>query len=242
MFGIEKSPVNSADIQRAMAAMQPEMFIFYWTSYFVSSQCMHELRLAYPEVPFVLICLDEGYIGGGCHYSWGCRGYEQDCGNCPATASPFGKRRIRQEASRRQDSFRSINPVIVYPSTQMSAMGKRSSILKGLNSLMIPVGAVWESERASVRGSADRLAQRDPSNQRRLTVLVRSSREYRKGCNILVGSLKILDEKLPNLRESLQVVTVGDTMLKEAGIDNYVDHEYLGIISREDLDIALQQG
>ena len=71
MFGIEKSPVNLADIQRALGKEKPSAFIFYWISYFVNFATIFELRRVYPNVPFVFVPLDEAILTGGCHYSYG---------------------------------------------------------------------------------------------------------------------------------------------------------------------------
>ena len=230
-FGIEKSPVEFSDIQHALASRQPQAFIFYWVSYFVSFKCMFELRRAYPDIPFVFICLDEGFLAGGCHYSWGCHGYEGTCNNCPATFSPFRKRRIEQELHQRV----AINPIVLYPTTNMQQMGKKSAVLKNLRSAMIPLGAVSSREQAAGSVVVSRENSGDGSDQEKLILLVRSSSEYRKGCDLFVDAIQKLSERMPNLRERLEVITIGDATLNDARIDDYVDHTCLGLVQRNGL-------
>lgn len=234
-FGIEKSPVEFSDIQHALASRQPRAFIFYWVSYFVSFKCMFELRQAYPDIPFVLVCLDEGFLGGGCHYSWGCHGYEGTCSNCPATASPLGKRRIEQELQRRAALAPAINPIVFYPTTNMQQMGKKSAVLKNLRSAMTPLGAVSNRELNTVLISANRKASGNNAKNKRLILLIRSSSEYRKGCDLFIAAIKQLGARIPNLRQRLEVISIGDATIRDARIDDYVDHTYLGFVPRKEL-------
>ena len=234
-FGIEKSPVEFSDIQHALASRQPQAFIFYWVSYFVSFKCMFELRRAYPDIPFVFICLDEGFLAGGCHYSWGCHGYEGTCNNCPATFSPFRKRRIEQELHQRVAMISAINPIVLYPTTNLQQMGKKSAVLKSLRSAVVPLGAVSSREQNSVLVSANRKASGIRVKKEKLILLVRSSGEYRKGCDLFVAAIKKLSAKIPDLRLRLEVISIGDATLKNAQIDNYVDHTYLGLVPRKEL-------
>ena len=234
-FGIEKSSVSADDIQRALATKQPRAFVFYWVSRFITFQCMHELRQAYPRIPFALICLDEGYLGGGCHYSWGCHGYEGACSNCPSTSSPIIKRRIARELRARETLLPHINPIVIYPTTNILRMGRQSTILRTLRSVTIPLGAISDSEGALHQGVQEPMAASEQPKRRRLVLLIRSSREYRKGCDLFVDALQLLHEMLPNLRNLMEVVTIGDAMLKTNEIDHFVHHTHMGVVPRSEL-------
>ncbi len=235
MFGIEKCPVDLADIQKALKGVTPSAFIFYWISYFVDFETINDLRYAYPDVPIVLTCTDEAFLTGGCHYSHGCEGYFQSCSNCPATTMTWLQRRIAQRFVQRKVLIDAIDPIVIYPTTNMQDMGRRSSVMKAVRSWVIPLGAVshLEQSQAKERRALQRV-QREGST-RKLSLLVRSSSEYRKGCDLFVSALKILNQRLPDLRRRLEVVSIGDTTLDLARINQYVRHSAMGYVDREGL-------
>jgi len=226
-FGIEKSPVEFSDLQLALVSRKPTAFIFYWVSYFVSFKCMFELRQAYPNIPFVFICLDEAFLTGGCHYTWECHGYESTCSNCPSTLLSLRKKRIEQELRQRVALVRAINPIVLYPTTNLQQMGKESVVLKDLRSAVIPLGAV------SIREKSHSLGVKVRKNK--LTLLIRSSSEYRKGCDLFVDAIKAISAKVSDIRSRLEVISIGDATLKDAKIGDYVDHSCLGFVERDEL-------
>lgn len=232
MFGIEPSPVGLIHIQEALGSRAPTAFIFYWVSYFVNFESMLKLRQAYPKVPFVFVCMDDALLTGGCHYSWGCLGYQEDCSNCPATSLTFIKKRIEQGFRQRQALVSAINPIVIYPTTNMQQMGKKSAVLKNSRSSVIPLGAISNRELSSVM-DLERSGRKD--KKEKITLLIRSSSEYRKGCDLFVSALKVMSERLPDLRERLEVISIGDQTLTNAQIDKHVDHVAMGYVNREEL-------
>jgi len=235
VFGIESSPVGVTDIQQALGNEMPTAFIFYWVSWFVSFETIHMLRKAYPKAPFVFVCLDESFLAGGCHYSWGCANYENQCINCPATALPYKKNQIKQELANRVILSAKINPVVVYPTTTMQLHGGKSAVLKERRSVIIPLGAVSIREQNKALTDAQKICSRERLVNQKLSLLVRSSSEYRKGCDLFVDAIKILNKKIPNLREKLNVISIGDQTLNCSQIDDYVDHKDLGFVQRKQL-------
>lgn len=235
LFGIEKCPVGLADIQRAMKGVTPSAFVFYWTSYFIDFETMRALRYAYPRVPIVLNCTDEAFLTGGCHYSHGCEGYMRSCSNCPATTMTWLQRRIAQRFIQRKALIDVIDPIVIYPTTNIQDMGRRSSAVNAAQSRIIPLGAVSSREQSQVKEQRALGRAGYSGNARKLTLLVRSSSEYRKGCDLFVSALSILSQRLPNLRKRLEVVSIGDPTLTSARIDQYVDHVAMGYVDREGL-------
>jgi len=238
LFGIERSPVELSDIQQALEERTPTAFIFYWVSRFISFDLMLELRRAYPDLPFLFVCMDDALLTGGCHYSWGCLRYQDSCGNCPATSLIFLKKRIERGYRQRQDMISVINPMVIYPTTNMLKMGKQSAALKNTRSAVIPLGAISAGELKAVTDSLRRERPGGKDGQEKVTLLVRSSSEYRKGCDLFVSAVKEMDARMTDLRERLEVISIGDDTLAKARIDTYVKHIDKGYVSREGL-IAL---
>jgi glycosyltransferase involved in cell wall biosynthesis len=235
MFGIERSPVGLSDIQHALGSRTPNALIFYWVAYFVNFKTILKLRQVYPEIPFVFVCLDEAFLTGGCHYSCGCLGYQEACNNCPATSSTRIKKRIEQGFRQRQALLSAINPIVIYPTTNIQLMGKKSAVLKNTRSLVIPLGAISNKE----LNLATDLGYRERSDRNfkkeEITLLVRSSSEYRKGCDLFVSAITVLSERMPNIRARLKVISIGDETLTTAHIDKYVNHVDMGYVQRKEL-------
>lgn len=238
MFGIEKCPVSAADIQQAVEGVKPSAFVFYWTSYFVDFETMLALRQACPNVPIVLTCTDEAFLTGGCHYAHGCEGYLDSCSQCPATRIAALQRRISQRFVRRRTLIDAIDPVVIYPTSNIQDVGKRSSAMKGVRSWVIPLGAIssHEQRQAKARRAVELMRRRQQDGAvGKLILLVRSSSEFRKGCDLFVKALQSLSEVLPDLAARLKVVSIGDQTLAQAGIERYVDHEARGYVGRDEL-------
>lgn len=233
MFGMERAPVTVHDIQNALGGRVPRAFFFYWLSYFVDFGTIAALRKVYPSVPFALVCTDEAFLTGGCHYSHGCLGFEHTCGDCPALGLSSLRRRVAQDFAARQAQVAAINPVVVYPTSNLMQMGYRSAVLKQARSVLVPLGAISDNELTTVSERL-RCARVGRSGQK-ATLLVRSSAEHRKGCDLLITALATLHERMPDLRERLRVISIGDNALTLAGIDLYVEHEARGFVSRDGL-------
>ena len=235
MFGIEKSPVSLSDIQHAIGSQTPTAFIFYWISYFVNFETILQLRQAYPKIPFVFVCTDEAFLTGGCHYSHGCLGYQKSCDNCPATSLTRVKNRIAQGFLQRQAMISAINPIIIYPTTNIQQMGKKSAVFKNIRSDVIPLGVISNRELSSATNSVYRARSDRKNKNGKVILLIRSSSEYRKGCDLFVSALNAMSEQIPDLRTRLQVISIGDEALLHAQIDKYVKHTAMGYVKREDL-------
>lgn len=235
LFGIENARIDCSDILKSLDNMRPTALVFYWVSYFINFKCIAEFRRAYPGIPILFVCLDEGFLGGGCHYSWGCHGYEEACINCPSTSLRLRQRKVRIEMRERIREIRSINPIVLYPTTAMARMGERSAILKQLRSKMIPLGAVSKQEQDQCLAHVGDESEECGAIKQKLTILIRSSSEYRKGSDLFVGAIKFLAVGIPNIRSQLRVVSIGDATLENSEIGNYVDHEFMGIVQRSQL-------
>lgn len=234
LFGVQTCPVAAEDIRAAIGAYPPSAFIFYWISRFIDFETMLQLRRTYPDVPIVLVCTDEAFLTGGCHYSHGCERYQGSCGECPATPVKALQNRIEQEVVRRQKLVAEIDPIVVYPTTNMREMGARSSVLRSARAGVIPLGAFScrELELAKLRREERARSRKDRD---KLTLLVRSSTEFRKGSDLLVAAVEMASRKRPELRARVRVISIGDDALTAAQLGKHVEHASLGYVTREEL-------
>ncbi|GGI82058.1 hypothetical protein GCM10007966_08300 [Legionella impletisoli] len=113
-------------------------------------------------------------------------------------------------------------------------MGGKSNILKGLTSKAIPLGAISLENKKKI-GNKRLNYLMNKSQKTSLTLLIRSSREHRKGCDLFLNALKILHDKFPKLRQHLRVISIGDNFINLANIDRFVNHQYKGYVDRKTL-------
>lgn len=73
------------DMAAAAAALdfKPDVIVAHVLSHFLSPDDVLALQRA-TAAPVLWSLLDMALMTGGCHYAWGCTGYEKVCGSCPA--------------------------------------------------------------------------------------------------------------------------------------------------------------
>ena len=233
LFGIQKSPIKLSQVQSVLDEHEPKVLMFYWMSYFIDYKLILELKSRYPGVEVFFICLDEAFLTGGCHYSTGCEGYQKSCSDCPATRVKSIKFQINRDFESKIDILAQIEPTIIYPSSQLKAIGLKSSALKTHKSYVIPLGAVFREELDDISR-----AENFPlisAESRKLKLLVRSSSEVRKGCDLFLSALSIVQSEFLGLRERLEVFSIGDDYFSKSNISQIVDYSDLGVVDRTSL-------
>ncbi len=235
LFGIEKNPVGIKEVDMVLSDLYPTAFIFYWISYFVSFETIWRLKLKYPEANFVFVCTDEAFLTGGCHYSFGCEGFKRDCGNCPGLSRAEDKLLLKNKAAERREFLKKINPLIVYPTSLMKRSGDMSFMSSGLANSVLPLGAVSRAEQSKYKKNNEANSVDSKSIPRKAVLLVRSSEEHRKGCDLLVAALRCLKLNAPDVLNAIKIVTFGDSFLHDSNINQIVDYTHVGYLGRVEL-------
>lgn len=75
-------PVSADDILKSISFI-PDLIIAGMIDGFCTTSTLSELYLKTNAKIFMWL-VDMAPLTGGCHYSWGCKGYEKECANCPA--------------------------------------------------------------------------------------------------------------------------------------------------------------
>ena len=235
MFGIEKCPVTIDHIKKVLLNHKPELFIFYWISYFIDFETIKQIKEAYPDVPIIFNCMDESLITGGCHYSNGCNEFFNSCSNCPGTKISLLQQLVERNFLNKESLVKYIDPIVVYPSSNLSSMGMASTLLKEFKSKVIPLGAVSKLEQKLVLSQSKHKTKFKSGENGKLTLLVRSSRDSRKGCSLFISSIKILSRSYPDLCQRIKVISIGDSTLSKSEINNLIDYEDHGYVDRKAL-------
>jgi glycosyltransferase involved in cell wall biosynthesis len=72
--------------------------------------------------------MDQEPVTGGCHYSFGCDGYEQQCGNCPLLERPGPADRSRQVFLRKRRNLGDLPITFVAPTSWVESRIRNSAL------------------------------------------------------------------------------------------------------------------
>lgn len=239
LFGMEPTPVVLKEIQHALADKTPRVMIFYWLSYFISFETIRQLQQAFTHASVVLVCLDEALLTGACHYSYGCTGATTGCHTCPGTTSRLLQQRISSQFQTKQHALSNINALLVYPTSTLQQQGSQSLLAQNIRHTVLPLGAISQHEFNIVQQVRKMGVNQSALATKRL--LVRSSSEYRKGCDLFITALQLLQSRRTTLREDLEVISIGDSTLADASINRWVNHSHKGYVDRAELLTTYQQ-
>ena len=64
----------------------PDIIMAYWINNFITCEDLYRLS-ACTKAPVIWYFMDMAPMTGGCNYAFNCRGYENECGRCPALDS-----------------------------------------------------------------------------------------------------------------------------------------------------------
>jgi glycosyltransferase involved in cell wall biosynthesis len=232
LFGVETSPVTSSHLEAILNKSDITAFIFYWTSYFVDFDTIYTLKQKFPSAQFLFVLVDEAFLTGGCHYTYGCNQYQDSCGRCPATSLTQLRNRIQANLASKIGKIHAIDPLVIYPSTLLSEMGEKSAVFANARSSVLPFGALSRLELEANRTRLSEIGDQQKPKTEKIKILVRSSTEYRKGCDLFLSAIRMLHAEIPNLRRKLEIISVGDDAISQSDMSLYIDHTDLGIVSR----------
>lgn len=163
-----------------------------------------------PGQPLVWTLHDTNPLTGGCHYTAGCRRFEDACGACPALGSTRETDLSSQIHARKLAQFQRLSPDttrIVSPSRWLADEAQRSSLLRRFETVVIPHGLDVE-----VFKPRDRATARDvfglPQDMKLVMFAGRSLEFHRKGVDLLVSALNGLSD------ENIGLLSVGGGSLK----------------------------
>jgi len=121
----------------AMAEL-PEPTIFDWDSIDVDIINLHWISFFadFPSffksipnhIPIVWTLHDTHAFTGGCHYTGGCMGFADGCGNCPQVDSPNPQDVSLASLLAKRKAYRNKNIQVVAPCAWMRDLAKRSSV------------------------------------------------------------------------------------------------------------------
>ena len=81
-FNFDSQPQINLEALLASQIQSPEILCLHWVSDLLDVKAIRRLY-DHNRCPIVWVMADQEPMTGGCHYSFGCEGFKQKCGNCP---------------------------------------------------------------------------------------------------------------------------------------------------------------
>jgi glycosyltransferase involved in cell wall biosynthesis len=159
--------------------------------------------------PIVWTLHDMWPFTGGCHYSQGCERYEESCGQCPFLKGNSHTDLSHHILEKKTKLFSIQKPYVVTCSNWLADCARQSHLMKDCNIRVIPNPIDTDIFKPSDQTS---LRKKLHLPLDKTLILFSSARldDPRKGISYLVNSLNILHQKHPALKDSVELVLMGN--------------------------------
>jgi len=241
-FYFEPKTLISASRLVGMMPFKPDVIVAHWIAGFVSVVTLREL---YNKIgsPIIWYFMDIAPMTGGCHYSLGCMGFTDQCGNCQQLG--IGRRKYDlsyRQWKRKWSSFQQMNITALAASSWVLDQIKICSLFQNKRHEIILLGV-----------NADIFCPKDPCLARKIHKLPNERKiiffgaqhinEKRKGIQYLVDSLSLLHDILAtnvSLRERILIVTASRD-LNSNQFNIPFEHLHIGFLKGDDMLAAAYQ-
>lgn len=203
---------------------KPDVIICYWTKFFFNTKFIYDLSKTHNSLVFYYL-MDMAPITGGCHYSNSCTNYFESCGKCPALKSNRENDLSRKTLLNNARLYEMINPIAIFCSKELKNQLFQSSLWRDKRKYEIILG-VNENVFSSFGRENEREKLGIKKNQRVILYGAASIKNKRKGYNIFIDSLKLL-ELYDNNLENLLVIFIGKDLPQINLSINFLNLGYL---------------
>jgi glycosyltransferase involved in cell wall biosynthesis len=214
---------------------QPDAIIAHWISGFADAGTLRAISQL-SRTPVLWYLLDMGPLTGGCHYTFGCPGFLQQCGNCPQLAGGRGENDLsRRQWRRRMLALQDADITAVAGSSWLRSQLEVASLFHNQRHETILLGVDVDTFRPVPQNEA-RARLGLPADRTIVFFGASSLHEERKGIRYLLQSLTLLHAMLDDdasLRERILVVTAGK-MANATELDVAFEHRHIGFLEGDD--------
>jgi len=196
----------------------------------LSPEALLELHIRFGNPPTLFYGVDMNFYTGGCHYARDCLGYHHQCRECPAIPRRL-RPAVQREFIAKQACYQRITGHIVVSSSRDHHHQILSSTLFRKSEVRLLLMAVDENLYGTFEADRDDLREARGFSKR--VLLLRSSSEPRKGCDMFVEAIFLLKRQAPDTLERLEIVTVGDYYVEQCLEDSNVRVRSLGYVHDE---------
>jgi glycosyltransferase involved in cell wall biosynthesis len=173
-------------IGKAIREFRPDLVHLHWIGNgFLRIETLRNL-----QKPIIWTLHDSWPFTGGCHLPGDCRGYTENCGNCPRIKSNKKNDVTRWVWNRKKRSFRNIT--VVTPSKWLEASVESSSLLGGFPHCVIPNGIDTDTFRPLDKGTTRGILGLPQNRKLILFGAFAALEDKNKGFSHLVRALEVL--------------------------------------------------
>ncbi len=145
---------------------------------------------------------------GGCHYSAGCKLYENICRNCPCLKNPSTKDFSTTLQHKKAEVYKELKPTFVTCSNWLAQIAKSSSLLKDYEVMAIP-NPIDINIYKPLNKKAIRQKLGLSENKKYILFGTLNLNEERKGFKKLVEALNLLFTKHQDIKEKTELLIYG---------------------------------
>jgi glycosyltransferase involved in cell wall biosynthesis len=191
--------------------------------------------LAKFKQPLVWTLQDMWAFTGGCHYTLGCKKYQDDCGNCPQLQSKGEGDLSRWVWQRKLKAWQKLDLTIVAPSSWMAQCARASSLFRELPIEIIPFGLDVEKFTPHDSQQARSELNLPPDKHLVLFGAIDATNDTRKGSDLLQQALQKLSQS--QWQKKIELVIFGASEPKKP-VDFGFPVHYLGHLDDVSLRLA----
>ncbi|MEX2141313.1 MAG: glycosyltransferase [Pirellulales bacterium] len=197
------------------AVEQPvDAVCLHWVADFLTSRSIRAIYHRF-DVPLLWTAMDQEPVTGGCHYAFGCEGYEHECGNCPLLERPSAVDRSRQVFLRKQRYLGDLPITFIAPTSWVEERIRQSALFGRHRVERIPLAIDTSVFRVDDRAVARRALGIPLKKQ---VIFFGSSylHEPRKGGDHLIEAIRRFQMDLSRAQQG-QTIAADDVLLLMAG-------------------------
>lgn len=203
---------------------KPDIVIGAWLSHFINLDTLGKIGKHYNAHVFTLMN-DMAHLTGGCHYSWGCLGYMNDCSNCPAISGPLSIGNSKKNLKLKQDAINKYNIQVIAGSKENITEARNSRLYKNQNSIKVINGIldfkIFNPDKRNIAKQVFDI----PMSQKMLLCGASNIADPRKGFDKLMPLLQHLNDKLKNNNQHICVFVIGRQNYLEFDFSNIIVHK-----------------
>lgn len=189
-----------------------DIICLHWITNLLTVKMIHDIYGHYQR-PMVWTLMDQEPVTGGCHYSFGCDGFANQCGYCPQLDTSRSEDRSRTVWRRKQKYLQGLPMTFVAPTSWAAMQVRESSLFREHRVELIPLAID-----TAIFRPFDWRAARDllhvPQDKKAVLFGATYLEDPRKGMSYLMEALHYLSSMMAGQssglsRESVLLLVVG---------------------------------
>ena len=217
---------------------KPDVIIVLFMQNFLSFKNIYELNER-TKAPVYIYLMDMAPMTGGCHYAWKCKGYEKNCGNCPALYSELKEDQSYMNWKFKKKYIDNTEIEIIAATEWTLKQLKRSSLFlqKKKHKILLPINEqIFNPNKKTEARKKLKL----PQSKKIIFFGAVSTKFKRKGFDLLLESLTILGNALSTMEVENVHLAIAGRNIEEEITNLPFSYTELGYLSHEELAYAFQ--